>query len=243
MKTHLSDFEGSFKAYKVNTGNGNAYQPDHYGRDVDIGGASTITLSTQKAQAIYGDSHALTLINPDRWPGKITLHEAPVRLVTLSMTFNEVVQMGAALAARHGGKKLCDITPDGSDKITRLFAEQAQAHGLMPLGQYFVTSRAMLESFVPGGKDLPDLEEGMEDLCMETPNETVGFFKKAETILPDLHCMLLFNEGDFPGYASKNRYYVSGLFAGAFKPAKLPVEKQTGEAFPRVMAELHRTLG
>lgn len=82
----------------------------------------------------------------------------------------------------------------------------------------------------------------MSDTCMEAPNETVAVFNDARKILKDMQVMLLFNENDFPGYASGNRYYVSGLYAGAPAEAHLPVREQNADPFGKVMAELHRTL-
>lgn len=240
MKTTVSDFKGQFSAYSVTTDNGNAYKSANYGRAVDIGGPASTVLTTAEAQALYGDSHALKVVNPGRWPGKIRLIQTPIHLVTLSLTFNEIVRMAASLSQKHGGVKLDKVPNTGEDKLSRAFAAAAQANGLRPLGQFFVTSRSLLESFT--ANELPETERGMSDGYMETPNEIVATYSHEGEILKDIHIMLLFNEGDFPGYASRNLYHVSGLYLGAPREAKLPVPAQNKPPLAMLLPELRRTL-
>jgi len=240
MKTFVTDFEGNYKAYSVTTDKGNAYKGKNYGRAVDIGSPLSRVLTTSEAQTLYGDTVALSVVNPDKWPGKVTLLSADVKLVTLSLTFNEVVRLGKNFAAQHGGAKLSEIPNNGEDALSRAFRDCAVENNLVPLGQYFVSSRSLLESFAPG--EMPETEKGMSDACMETPNETIALFTDAGEILKDLQTMLLFNELDFPGYASTNRYYVSGLFAGSTQEAKLPVAAQDKAPLAMVLPELRRTM-
>lgn len=224
MKAVVTDFEGNYKAYAVSAAQG----------------AGAPVLTTAEAQTIFGDASAKSVVGEGNVSGRAALLESGVHLITLSLTFNEVIRMAAALAKKNGGAKLCDV-PDGcGDGLTEAFSACAAEHGLTPLNKFFVTSRSLLRASSPD--TLPETDKGMSDGCMEKPDQTVGCFDDAGKILKDMQVMLLFNEGDFPGHALGNRYYVSGLYAGAATEANLPVRPQNETPLGMVMAELRRTM-
>ncbi len=247
MRTQVTDFEGQYKIYSVYTLEGGpASRFDDQSCGVEITGEHQRFLSTAQALSLYNDTQYLAAQHADGWPGKVRLISADIRMITLSLNFNEIIKMGARLSQAHGGVPLSSLTDGGAaGPLAAEFAIAAAKNGLTPLGHYFVTSQKTLESFAHFS-DTPQTELDLGEMFMNCPNETMGIFTDATTILPSLHRALLLNEIDFPGYASGNRYYITGLFTTAESEAALPLPPQSGapeEPAARVFAELQRTLG
>ena len=240
MKKSVTDFEGQYKAYTVETDNGGAERTNSYA--VDIGGAPDMVFSASEAAGLYGATKGLQVVNAD-WPSNVRIRAHDIKLVTLTVTFNELMRMGAEFSKKHGGQKVCQLRGQGGDKISTAFAKIAAEEGLRGLGEFYVTSDKQMQAL--RGR-VPEIDQD-GDAVMENPAENILALSSSEAVLPELHSLVAFNEIDFPGWGSQNKFHITGVFLGQAKDlteADFPINSLSGSDghLPRVMQELRRTL-
>lgn len=242
VKATVSDFEDKYKAYFVVTRNGAAYKGPNYGRAVDIGGDVSYALTTGEAQALYGDTVALQVRNRQEgreWPADVQLIKAPVRLVSLSLSFNQVSRLMAEARAAENPR----------DKVAEAFDAAVRKHHLQPLGQFFI---------IPS-RVLPERTNENESVRDATLDETGRFIEKkpqniivtadsAAELLSGTHDFCLLIEKQKPGFTAENRFFLTGLYMGYAEPGErvvntLPVPAQDRVPISQVTSELRRLLG
>lgn len=255
MQVVVSDFDGDFKAYgiKIND-DGPGYVDRRMStlasadpRDIDILDSEVWLLDTKEVANLYGDLMRDKILSGRK--GRPIIEQVDLKLVTITLTFNELNKMAAKISAAHNGHKLSDIPNTDDDPISQIFRDTAQEHELgHDLQTFFVTTSKQLKAVAQTAKEAreyPTIEKGMGDGCMEEPVAYAGGYSHAGAILNDMFAIAGFNQIDWPAYSDGNKYVICGVFAAGAQDLKakdLPLPDQNRPVSEIVIDEAARAL-
>lgn len=234
VKAKVSDFEDKYKAYAVVTDNGSAYKGPDYDRAVDIGGPRSYAMTTGDIQALYGDTVALQLRKPGGWPANPQIVERPVKLVSLSLSFNQA------------SKLMEEQAKTGQDLVAQAFEKAVQKHRLEPLGEFFIIPTSLLPD-TPGEKETvrAATQNETKQHIENHIHQTILTVESADRLLSGVHAVAMLIEAKQPGFIGKNRFIMAGLYLGDTGGAvkNLPLPEQNNAPITQITSELRRLAG
>lgn len=250
MKVTVTDFEGDYKAYGVKVRDGYADRRWHSvnerdPRDIDVLDTEVLFFGTEQIASLYGDVMRDKLLNKST--GRPVVEEVGLKLVTITLSFNELNKMAGQLSAQHGGKRLSDVPADGNDPISQIFKEATEEHGLgFDMQAFYAMTTNQLKSITAAETpSYPKVEDGMSDGCMQEPDDYIGGYSHAGAILKDMHHIAAFHQIDFPAYSAKNKYVICGVFTTSARDLKakdFPLPDQNRKPEHYVIDEARRAL-
>ena len=165
------------------------------------------------------------------------LIKAPVRLISLSLSFNQVSCLMAEARSAENPR----------DRVAEAFDAAVRKHGLQPLGQFFIIPSGVLPERTNQDESVRDATLDQTGRFIERkPQNIIVTADSAAGLLSDTHDFCLLIEKQKPGFTAENRFFLTGLYmgyAGERVVKTLPVPVQDRAPISQVTSQLRRLLG